>query len=48
LKAAQRTDGVESAAAVQAGSFFLDVFEDLGSGKRWQLRRGQHTIDDRR
>ena len=26
----------------------LDVFEDLGSGMRWQLRRGQHTIDDRR
>ena len=36
------------AATIEARSFFLDVFENLGPDERWELRRRQHAIDYRR
>jgi hypothetical protein len=33
---------------VEAGDFFLDIFEDANSNKRRKLRRAQHAINNYR
>lgn len=32
--------------AVTTSGFFFDIFQNLGSDKRWQLLSGQYAIDD--